>query len=172
MTVGDLPVNVNPDLPGALKGVLLGLLLISAAVWLGGWVTLVLVARSTTATLQRHDRVAFFTHFGRRFGIVAAVALIVALVTGGVLLAAATWTLVSSVLAVAAAVLVAVLAVGVAQARRMTRLRRTAIAAPDDHALAARVTAGARRASVLRAGIGAISLLIFVLAIVQAAQPA
>lgn len=156
-------------MPGALKGVLLGLLLISAAIWLGGWVTLVLVARSTTATLQRHDRVAFFKHFGRRFGIVATVALIVALVTGCVLLAAATWTLVSTVLVFAAAVLVAVLAVGVAQARRMTRLRRASLAAPDDRTLAERVTAGGRRASVLRAGIGAISLLIFVLAIVLVA---
>jgi hypothetical protein len=129
----------------------------------------VLVARSTSATLQRNDRVAFFRHFGRRFGIVATVALIVALVTGGLLLAAWPWTVVSSVLVFAAAVLVVVLAIGVAQARRMTRLRRAAIAAPDDHALARRVAAGARRASVLRAGIGVLSLLIFVLAIVRAA---
>lgn len=155
-------------MPDALRGVLLGLLLISAAVWLGGFVCLALVARSTTATLQRQDRVAFFTHFGRRFGIVATIALVVALVTGGVLLAAAPWNAVSTVLVLAAAVLVVVLAVGVAQARRMTRLRRASIAAPEDHALGRRVAAGGRRASVLRAGIGVISLLIFVLAIAQA----
>jgi len=139
----------------------------SAAVWLGGWVSVVLVARSTTATLQRPDRVAFFKHFGRRFGIVATIALVVAYVTGGVLLAAAPWTGVSTAVVVAAVVLVAVLAVGVVQARRMTRLRRAAIAAPEDATLTDRVTAGGRRASVLRAGLGVISVLIFVLAIVQ-----
>jgi hypothetical protein len=160
---------MSSGLPAPLVGVLLGLLVVSSAIWLGGWVALVIVARSTTATLSRHDRVAFFRHFGPRFGIVATIALVVADASGVILLARTTWTAVSTWLVVLAVVILSALAVGVLQARRMTRLRRATAAAPDDATLATRVRRGARSALVLRAGLGVLTLATVVLAVVQAA---
>ncbi|TAM70769.1 MAG: hypothetical protein EPN48_05370 [Microbacteriaceae bacterium] len=160
---------MSTDLPAPVAGVLLGLLVVSSASWLGGWVTLVVVARSTTATLSRRDRVAFFRHFGPRFGIVATVALLVAYLSGVILLAGTAWTTLSSWLVVLAVVMLLVLGVGVLQARRMTRLRRAAVAAPDDAVLAARVRRGGRGALVLRSGLGALSLAMVVLAVIRVA---
>ncbi|MGH3404602.1 MAG: hypothetical protein ACRDRJ_19185, partial [Streptosporangiaceae bacterium] len=63
----------------------------------------------------------------------------------------------------AALALVSCLTVAVVQARRMTRLRRCALAAPADAGLARRLSQGARAAAVLRATIGALSLTLIVL---------
>lgn len=150
------------------QAALLGLLVLSGAIWLGGWVALFLLARSTTATLSREARVAFFRHFGRRYGVVATGALLVGLTAGILLLAAVPWTRLSTCLVAVAAILLLVLGVGVLQARRMTRLRRALLATSADTTLAARVARGARTAIVLRAAIGAISLLILVLAVLRA----
>ena len=159
---------MSANLPASVGGALLGLLIVSSAVWLGGWVALVVVARSTTATLSRHDRVAFFRHFGPRFGIVATVALLVAYVSGIILLASAPWTVVSTLLVVIAVVILVVLGVGILQARRMTRLRRAVVVAPDDGLLSTRVRRGARRALVLRAGLGVLSLAMVILVVIRA----
>ncbi|WP_308467167.1 hypothetical protein [Rathayibacter soli] len=160
---------MSTDLPAALAGTLLGVLIVSSAVWLGGWVALVVVARSTTATLSRHDRVAFFRHFGPRFGIVATIALVLAYISGIILLAAVPWSVVSTLLVVVAVVILIVLGVGVLQARRMSRLRRAVVAAPEDTALATRVRRGGQRALALRAGLGVLSLAMVVLAVILVA---
>ncbi|MEO8906643.1 MAG: hypothetical protein ABI310_01075 [Microbacteriaceae bacterium] len=160
---------MTSDLPAPVAGVLLGLLIVSSAIWLGGWVALVVVARSTTATLSRPDRVAFFRHFGPRFGVVATVSLMVAYVSGLVLLASAPWTALSTGLVVVAVVILVVLGVGVLQARRMTQLRRAVVAAPEDTSLAARVRRGGQRALALRAGLGVLSLAMVVLAVIRIA---
>jgi hypothetical protein len=75
-----------------------------------------------------------------------------------------TWngTLVATV--VVAAALVVSLGVGVDQARRMTRVRSAALAAPDDLELSGQVRQGARAATVLRAVIGLLSLALIALA--------
>jgi hypothetical protein len=158
---------VIADLSTPLHGVLLGLLLVSSAIWLGGWVALVVLARSTTATLSRAERVKFFRHFGRRWGIVSTVALLVAYAAGGILLAASPWTAISTGLVVVAVVILLVLGVGVLQARRMSHLRHSAAAAPHDAQLASRVRTGGRRATMLRAGIGVLSLAMLVLAVIR-----
>lgn len=149
------------------QAILLGLLLLSSGIWIGGWVALVVVARSTTATLSREARVAFFRHFGRRYGIVSTSALAVGLISGSLLLATAQWTALSSCLAIMGAILVVALGVGVFQARRMTQLRRALLAASGDTVLASRVARGARAAIVLRAAIGVISLTMLVLAVLH-----
>lgn len=149
------------------QAILLGLLLLSSAIWIGGWVSLLVVARSTTATLSREARVAFFRHFGRRYGIVSTGALIVALIAGSLLLATAPWTALSACLVVMGAILVAALCIGIFQARRMTRLRRALLAASGDTTLVSRVARGARVAIGLRGAIGAISLVMLVLAVLH-----
>lgn len=57
-----------------------------------------------------------------------------------------------------AADLVAVTATGVAQARRLTRLRWNVLQHPSDAQLAAKVRRGARGTAILRATIAALSL--------------
>jgi len=152
-------------LPAPGEGVLLGVFLFAASVWMGGWVSAIAVARSTSATLSREDRVAFFRHFGRHFGIVTGAALAIALGCGLVLLLTARWTGTSSALVVASAVLVVVLLCGVTQARGLTRMRAASIAAPGDRDLQARIQSRARAAAILRGSIGVLSVLILVLAV-------
>lgn len=154
-------------LPTVVQGVVLGVLLVSSAVWLGGWVALVVVSRSTSATLDRAARVAFFRHFGRRWGIVSTVALLLAYATGGMFLFATTWDSVSTWLVVLAVTLLVILGPGVLQARRMSRLRRAALAAPADEQLASRVRSSRRAAVALRGGIGLLSLAMLVLAVTR-----
>lgn len=64
---------------------------------------------------------------------------------------------------VVAAALLASLAVGVAQARRMTRLRAAALADPSDSRFTHRIRSGAHTATVLRAAIGLLSLALIAL---------
>lgn len=62
-----------------------------------------------------------------------------------------------------ATALVISLAVGVVQARRMTRLRAAALAAPEQLELKRRVSHGAHSAALLRAAIGLLSLALIAL---------
>lgn len=156
------------DLPDAVRIIALGVLVLGGSVWLGGFVTLIMVSRSATATMAAADRVAFFRHFGRRFGSLSTAALVGAMVAGAVLLSADEWDGLSTTLVVVAVALLAAVAIGVVQAKRMTRLRRAALSSPGDARAAARIAVGSRYAVRLRAGIGAVSLLLFVLALVRA----
>ena len=65
--------------------------------------------------------------------------------------------------AVVAAALVVSLVIGVAQARRMSRLRAAALCAEEGGAVVSRVRHGARAAALLRATIGALSLVLIAL---------
>lgn len=144
------------------RAILLGIFVLSTGIWGGGYVAIGVVARVAARTLPSAERVAFFRGLGRSYGVIGGVALVVALGTGG-LVSDRKWdgTLVAAT--VVAAALVVALAVGVTQARRMTRLRLGALAAPDDLQVAAFVRQGARRATLLRAAIGLFSLILIAL---------
>ena len=154
------------DLPDPLRLVALGLLVVGCSIWLGGYVTLIMVARTATATMAPPDRIAFFRIFGRRFGTLSTVALLGALASGGVLLGTRTWDGLSWAMVIVAAVLLLTLATGVVQARRMTRLRHSAIIAPGDPGIQRQIAVGSRYAIWLRAVLGAISLLLLILALI------
>lgn len=140
----------------------------AGCVWLGGLVAIAVVARVAGGTLPAARRVAFFRALGRAYGVVGGLALAVTLAAGGVLLAGDPWGgLRISVTAVAAALVVITL-VGVAQARRMTRLRSRALTIPEDHAVADQVTGGGRRAFALRGAIALLSLTLMVEAVLLA----
>lgn len=134
--------------------VLLGAFSLASSIWIGGYVAIGVVARVATRTLEPGQRVAFFRGLGRSYLAVGGPALLVALGTGAGLLAGHRWdgTLIAA--AVLAATLLASLAVGVMQARRMTRVRARALTAPQDPRLAGQVRSGARGAALLRAAIG------------------
>jgi uncharacterized membrane protein len=147
---------------------LTAVLVLATAVWVGGLVAIFVVARVAHATLGAAERVAFFRGLGRAYGLVGGAALAIALASGAVLAATYRWDGQLTASAVVAAGLVAVTVAGVAQARRMTRLRQGALRDSGSLALAAKVRQGARKATVLRAVIAALSLALLALGTVIA----
>jgi uncharacterized membrane protein len=143
---------------------LAGLLILGGALWLGGFVAIVIFSRSTKKALTTPQRVAVFRELGRRYVIVASVAFALVVIPGGVLLASRPADGYTFAVLIIALLLVVVTVVGIRQARRMTRMRRAAIAEPDA-ADAAGLQRGTRVASVLRASIGVCSLALFVLGV-------
>lgn len=150
------------------SGALEGLLILAAAVWIGGLVAIFVVARVAGRTLQPRERVAFFRGLGRAYGPVGGTALAVGLGCGAALLFGRAWdgTLITA--AVVAACLVTVTAAGVAQARRMTRLRQEALRNPGDPTLAGAVRRGSISAAALRATIAVLSLALIGLGVLLA----
>jgi uncharacterized membrane protein len=155
---------VNLELPLGVARVLAGLLILGGAVWLGGFVAIVIFSRSTKKALTTPQRVAVFRELGRRYVIVAGVAFALVVIPGGVLLASRPADGYTLAVLIIALVLVVVTAVGVRQARRMTRMRRAAIAEPDAADPSA-LQRGTRVAYALRASIGVCSFAVFVLAV-------
>jgi uncharacterized membrane protein len=151
------------SLPRAAENSLATLLVLATAIWVGGLVAIFVVARVAHATLGPAERVAFFRGLGRAYGLVGGVALTTALASGAVLASAYRWGgFLTASTAVAAGLVTATVA-GVAQARRMTRLRQHALRAPGSPELTAKVRRGARNAAVLRAAIAALSLALLAL---------
>lgn len=150
------------------NGILIGLLVLATSLWLGGLFAIAVVARVATRTLDPAARVAFFRGLGRSYAVVGTAALVLAYGAGAALLRDHGWDLTVAAAVVVAVALAAALGGGIAQARRMTRLRRRALDQPGDAALATRVRRGARRASVLRGLIGVLSLVLLALGVVLA----
>ena len=146
-----------------VRAALLAVLVLAACVWVGGYVAIGVVARVATRTLEPAARVSFFRGLGRSYIWVGTPALLVALAAGGALVTDRGWDGTASAAAVLAALLLAALAFGVAQARRMTRLRAAALSSGSPE-FAERVRRGARAAALLRAGIGLLTLALVVLA--------
>ncbi|HVV31105.1 MAG TPA: hypothetical protein VHC41_09510 [Mycobacteriales bacterium] len=147
---------------------LLAVLLLASSIWVGGFIAIGVVARVVGRTLQTADRVAFFRALGRSYGVVGGIALLVTLGTGAALATNHDWDGTMLATLIVAVALVVVTAVGVVQARRMTRLRQRALAQPGDGSITAQVAGGARDATALRAGIGLLTFTLLALAAVLA----
>lgn len=145
------------------EALVLAVFILSTSIWVGGYVAIVVVARAATATLDTGARVVFFRSLGRSYLRVGLPALIVALVSGGVLARDQRWGAVLIATVVVAAVLLASFAVAVVQARRMTRLRRRLLESPADEQLIEQVRRGARAAGSLRGVLGLLSVALVVL---------
>jgi uncharacterized membrane protein len=142
--------------------------LLAACVWVGGFVAVAVVARAARRELDAAARVAFFRSLGRSYGKVGGSALAVAMLTGTALLAQRGWDQAAGAAALLASALIVATVAGVAQARRMTRLRQRAVREPLDLALAALIDRGARQALILRTTIGALTLALLALGAVLA----
>lgn len=153
-------------MPKAVHIIVVILCALSYAVWTGGYAELPLVTRIARATLSPQDAVAYFRRLGRVHGIIGTGALVVWLITGGILMTQIHWGAVAYTLAVLAAILVVSLALGVVQARRMTRMRARLVQEPGDPQLSAAIDRSAQQALVLRAGLGVVTLAMTVLAAV------
>ncbi len=152
-----------------MQSVVVFFTLLAASVWVGGFVTIMVVTRVARSQLDPPVQVDFFRALGRSYGIVSGLALVVALAGGGILLAGREWDGLMLVAVGLAAGLMISTGAGVVQAREMTRLRHAVVCEPADDALAARVRRGSVRAAALRAGIGALSVGLLVVAVTLAA---
>jgi uncharacterized membrane protein len=159
---------VNLELPVALVKILVGLLVLASSVWIGGFVALVIFSASSKKALGRPERIALFRQVGHRYLRVAAVAAVLVVVPGGVLLVARPFDGFTITVLVLALAIVAVTWIGVRQARAMGRMRKAALAHPDDDTQTAAIERAAARATLLRAGIGVLSLALFVVGIAMA----
>jgi hypothetical protein len=151
--------------PDVVRTALELVLLLAWSVWLGGLVTIAVVARVAGRTLGPADRVAFLRALGRAYGVVGGTALVVALVTAAGLAGTGPWSGLLTVCAAVAAALVGTTVVGIHQAMRMTRLRQRAVSGPPgspDHGDAQR---GATWAAALRGLIAILSLGLTVLGV-------
>jgi uncharacterized membrane protein len=142
--------------------------LLAACVWVGGFLAVAVVARVARRELEAPARVAFFRSLGRSYGKVGGSALAVAVLTGTVLIAQRGWDRSAGAAALLASALIVSTVAGVAQARRMTRLRQRALHAPLDPTLSAPIDHGARQALILRTAIGALTLALLALGAVLA----
>lgn len=134
---------------------------LSTAVWTGGIVAIVVVARVASSTLDTRLRVDFFRALGRSYGVVATLALLVGLATGAALLRDHPWDALQLAAACVAGALLATTVVGILQARAMTRLRRGALTGGACSSGALR--RGARLAAALRSAIGLLTLALVIL---------
>jgi uncharacterized membrane protein len=144
-------------------------LVLATSIWVGGLVTIAVVARVASGTLTDADRVQFFRALGRTYGPVGGVALGIALVTGAVLVVDRPVDGLVVAGSVVASALVVTTAVGVAQARRMTQLRLQAAVSAEDPRTSQVVRRGAIRAAVLRLLIGALSVALLFIGVLAGA---
>lgn len=145
------------------QALILTVCLLATSIWIGGYVAIGVVARTAVKTLDPANRVAFFRTLGRSYLWVGTPALIVAYISGAVLVRNHDWdgTLISTT--VIAVLLLLGLAIAVVQARRMTRLRHEYVGSPNNGALAEEVRRNGKAATVLRAALGLLSIALVVL---------
>jgi hypothetical protein len=144
---------------------------------MGGFIAIMIVSVTSKKSLGTHERIALFRGLGRSYLRVAAIAFIVVVIPGAVLLAFRPWDGYSLAIVVLAVALVIDTALAVRQARQLTRMRKAAAQAHSDSTTASEAPAEAPRttpapiaskavaARVLRTGIGLLSLAIFVVAV-------
>lgn len=147
-----------------MEWVIVFVALLAASIWVGGLVAITVVTRVARSTVGAAEQVDFFRRLGRDYGIVSSVALLFALIAGGILLSDQPWESLSLAAVILAIVLVLSLVFGVLQARAMSRLRRSALLAPDDTDLSAQVRRDSARATQTRAAISLLSIALLAVA--------
>lgn len=146
----------------SLTTLLVALVYVAGAIWLGGLATILVVVRAAGRSLPPAERVMFLRELGRGYLPLGGAALVVLLGAGFALLLTRPWDLRATLAVVLGLTLAVVLAVGVRQARLLTRLRQQALNDPDRPASkAAELRRVARRATVLRTCIAVLTLALF-----------
>lgn len=149
------------------ESTLAAVLLAAGGMWLGGLLTVPLLATTTSRLVAPAVRAEFFVVFGRRFAMLMGAVLALALLAAGTLVTIRSEPLTYGALALVVALLVST-AVGIAQARRMSGLRRAAAregAGGEGSAGGRGLRRNAVVANALRAFIGLLSVALMVIAI-------
>lgn len=149
---------------GIVSTPLVAVNVIAVSIWVGSLVAIAVFARVSRRVLDDRSRVALFAAVGRAYAVVGPVALLVALGTGLALAGRpSSWTGHVTAAITGSATLVVVSVVAMAQAHRMTLLRRRLVATPGDARLAAVVRRDARIAGGLRGALALLTLVVLVL---------
>lgn len=154
-----------------VQAIVLALLILATSVWIGGYVAIAVVARTAAATLDPATKVVFFRSLGRAYLWVGLPALLIALATGAILLRDRPWDALLISAVIVAVGLIVLLAIAVAQARAMTRLRRRFLADQADPQLELQIKRRGRAAALLRAALGVVSVVLVVLGAFLATTP-
>lgn len=158
-------------MPTAVHLILLAVLLVGAAMWLGGMVAVTMLAVISKRALDPKSRAALFRRFARSYFPVFGGALVVGAIAGFIMLIDRGWDGIAWAITIVTIVILIALVFGVIQARAMTRLRARAAelgdSVPAD--LARQISRQGRSAAVLRGSLGLLSAAVFVLAICTAA---
>lgn len=162
-------------LPFALERTLLGLLVLGAGLWMGGFIAIMIVSATSKKSLATPQRIALFRGLGRSYLRVAVIAFAAVAIPGAILLACRSWDGYSWAVVALAVALVVVTALAVRQARQLTRMRKAAAQAgmqaqtsgeaPNAPTSSASLTTKANAARVLRTAIGLLSLAIFIVVV-------
>ena len=142
---------------------------VAAAIWVGGIVVVALVAATVRGQLSQPEQIEFFRTFGRRYLVLSGCALGLAYACGTpLLLLHGGWSDRKSWIVALALALVAATGAGVAQARRLTQVRRGALSYGGGTTVTA-AGRDARAALALRLAIAVITVALVIL--VAAAAP-
>lgn len=162
-----LTTAAGSRMPTAAHLILLAILVIGAAMWLGGMVAVTMLAVISKRALDPGSRAALFRRFARSYFPVFGGALIVGAAAGFILLVARGWDPIAWAITILTVVILIALVVGVAQARAMTRLRTRAAELGDNVPadLRRQIARQGRSAAMLRGSLGVLSAAVFVLAI-------
>jgi hypothetical protein len=139
-----------------VRTVLLAVGMVAGSVWVGSLVTIAVVSAVARRELDARSRVALFRGVGRAYQYVGTGSLLVAVAAGLVL----AWPLSESGVRAEfglSGLLLVVSVVGMAQAKRMTVLRRRALDRPQETVALSAVASGARVAMALRGAITAVT---------------
>lgn len=147
--------------------VLVAVHVLSACIWVGGFVAIGVVSHVAGGQLTPAARVTFFRALGRAYGAVAGAALLVALAMGAVLISERPWDAATTVGVLLACALVLITLVAVVQARRMTCLRERALTAVLEPTLRAVIVRRAAVATVLRGAIGLLTVALVVVGVIM-----
>lgn len=146
-----------------VEALVLVVFILATSIWIGGYVAIAVVARTSASSLQPGARVALFRSLGRAYLRVGLPALALAYITGLVLAWGEPRDPLLTGTVVVALLLVALLAAAVAQAKRMSALRRGLLTTPDDARLGDQVRTGARSAAALRGLLGLLTVALVVM---------
>lgn len=143
---------------------LLAVGMLASSIWVGSLVAIAVMSVVARRELDARSRVALFRGVGRAYLYVGTGSLLLAVAVGAVL----AWPLSQVGVGVQAefalsGLLLAVSALGMAQAKRTTVVRRHALDRPNDVAARSAVAAGAKVAGALRGAIAVVTLVMVVL---------
>lgn len=126
------------------------LLTLGVGAWVGGFVTVFVVSRSSSASLEPAQRVQLFRDFGRRYGVVAAVAMALVLVPAGILSYIDPLNGPAVAILALSLVVIALSIPAIRQARRIGMLRRDALNHPNDAAKTDAASRAVRSGAIMR----------------------
>lgn len=145
-----------------MENVLSGLLSLGVGAWVGGFITVFVMARSSATTLDAPHRVRLFRHFGRKYAAIAGVAMAFILIPAAILSYIDPLNTPALITLMLAVTIIALSVPAIAQARRIGMLRREALDNPKDASKMATVERASRSATLLRTilGVGSVGLLV------------